>query len=1211
MTSIEEQFPIFSAEDSIRQKDWAAGTSRQCESTELIIPVGGKPEWRTVSYAPAWLKMFDEVLVNALDQMVKMSGEDPADRVTRITIGFTDGRFRVENNGRGIPCEYHKVGGCWLPELFMGRLFQSSNHVKRAGTVDEIVGGVNGIGSKIPQLLSTEFTLETYDLARKRWYYQQWRNKMTLREDPKIFRTKVTPANASLQDIPGVLAARAYPHTTVAFAPDYSHFGYTEAAPPPWQTLTDIIHTRVVLAACFVKFISPATTIVFNGVEVGTTLDTLARELFNTNCVFTAVVKPKISKDGTTAYKYPWLVTIAASSAPKKSKGSISVINGIVVRSGKHIGVIQDQIMEKIREQIMKTFNDNKITFSPAMIKKYINVMICAQIPSPNWEGQRKDTFVIDDPKKLAGYALKPEFIRAVCEGIQPLVIEQIFGSEMRKMAETVNKSDITWDKYWPAFKAGGRESSRCTLFVLEGDSAANSVTSALKNTIGMEYYGVISTQGVIINTRKESTIFPGIDGRYIKQSTKLKDNKFIQAWYGLTGMNPYAAYDPASTTYAREISRLKYGKVVLFTDQDYDGVGNIDPLMLNFARLMFPRLVEQGYFHVFESPKTRLYHCRKIYEFYNDEDLAAFIARNNLKNPNVKYYKGIGSHDRDEMQRMMKATNRSITKYIVDAETDHILESYYGVDTTPRKVELRQPLRLTSADVKKARSNNNGIPISVHIQWDAGQFQRDNIDRKLLSAIDGFNQSSRMIYNTARVEVRGKIRKVSELSGAVAGGENYAHGEDSLQTNISRKAFIAIGGRQLPMFYPHGQFGTRGSGPEGAANPRYIKIELIETYLLLYPEADYPLLEFNFEEGRRYEPKYFVPIIPMAITDNLCQPAHGWKIEIFSRDVFKIIEAVRLLIHTGNENLALPALPLATQGHTGELRNWAGKQYSCGRYEFKGSTKLIVKELPYTVWTNNYIKFLEERQSKDNRIIAPGKIKDKSTDTAIHIVVPLVPGARQLLEEYGINAFDGVEEYFGLRLSLQPHINLVGDSKQVIEFATYEKVINYWFPFRRDLYNKRIDRELEILAIKVIYYENVIRYIENSIENNMPRKSRVEQVKYLRENDYVAINKTLLFSPGFTPTDQLRESIIANGNYKYLTSLSDDDKSSEAYDDFKEKLAATHAQLTALESAAAQGKFRGARVWLNELNALEANIRLGLQTNWEFGNHNKYTYAE
>lgn len=1247
MATIEEQFPIFSAEDSIRQKDWAAGTSKVCESLELIIPVSGTPEWRMVSYAPAWLKMFDEVLVNALDQMVKMSNEQMSDRVTRITISFVEGKFRVENNGRGIPCEMHTVAGCWLPELLIGRLFQSSNHVKRTGTVDEIVGGVNGIGSKIPQLLSSEFTLETFDLTRARWYYQQWREKMTIRGEPKIFRTRAGVMNSNLPDLPAALASRAYPHTTIAFSPDYSHFGYgvggsavsgsavsgsaANTLAPNWAQLTDIIHTRVALAACFVKFVSPATTIVFNGVEIHTTLETLARDLYATDKVYTAVVKPKTTAE-TAQYKYPWNVVIAASAAPRKAKGSVSIINGIVVRSGKHIAMIQDQIMDRVKDQVMKTFNDNNINFTPAMIKKYINVMVCAQIPSPNWEGQRKDTFVIDNPKKLAGYVLRPEFIRAVCEGIQPLVIESIFGGEMRKMAESVRNKSHNWKKYWPAVKEGTRESTKCTLFVLEGDSAAVSVKNALLNTIGMDYYGVISTQGVIINARKESTIFPGVEGRYIKQSEKLKKNEFIRAWYAITGMNPYAMYDPSTSTYSREISQLNYGRIVLFTDQDYDGVGNIDPLMLNFARLMFPRLVEQGYFHVFETPKTRLFIRGKTHEFYNDEDYAAFLAANNIKSPQVQYYKGIGSHNPEQLQRMVSAANKTILRYQVDCDADAVLETYYGMDTTPRKVELSKPLAITSAEVTAIRKRLGAMPISTHIIYDAGQFQRDNIDRKLPSAIDGFNQSSRMIYHTARSEVNGKTCKVSELGGAVSKAENYAHGETSLYSNIIRKAFVAIGGRQLPMFYPHGQFGSRLGGADGAANPRYIKVELIETYPLIYPEADYSLLEFNFDDGRRYEPKYFVPIIPMAILDNLCQPAHGWKVEIYARDVFKVIESVRMFIHSDRADMPLPSLPLATQGHTGTIRTWAGKQYSVGRYELRARS-IIILELPFTVWTDPYIEELEKLRERDSRVIGAGKIINRSTDNAINIEIPLTADAMETLNTFAVNVFDGPEEYFCLRKSLHPNINLVGDSKQVIEFQTYERVINYWYPFRRKLYIDRTTRELELLALKIIWMENIIRYIEESAANNMPRKTRVAMIEHLSANNYMQINAAILKSPGFIKTEDLRSSVLCDSEglvpsesrssenksiltktttgYKYLTSLSDDDKSAESYEEYKTKLAKLRGKHDSLSTACEYGKFRGARVWLDELTALEENIRYGIKTKWEFGNHNKFTYAD
>jgi DNA gyrase/topoisomerase IV subunit B len=94
-----------------------------------------------VSFTPAFLKIFDEVLTNATDHAAR------DDTVSSIKVDFDEitGEISVWNNGSGIPVVIHKEHNIYVPELIFGHMLSGSSYndnETRTGA------GTNGIGSK-------------------------------------------------------------------------------------------------------------------------------------------------------------------------------------------------------------------------------------------------------------------------------------------------------------------------------------------------------------------------------------------------------------------------------------------------------------------------------------------------------------------------------------------------------------------------------------------------------------------------------------------------------------------------------------------------------------------------------------------------------------------------------------------------------------------------------------------------------------------------------------------------------------------------------------------------------------------------------------------------------------------------------------------------------------------------------------------------------
>ena len=166
---------------------------------------------KQITYIPGLFKIFDEALVNAIDHSVRTREDKSENSIIvkniKISINKATGIIEVFNDGNGIEIVKHGEYDIYIPEMIFGELLTSSNY-----NDDEIrtVGGVNGLGIKLANIFSKEFTIETIDHIRKKIYKQTFRDNLTIKEEPEI------------------KACQKKPYTKITFLPDYEKFGLTE-----------------------------------------------------------------------------------------------------------------------------------------------------------------------------------------------------------------------------------------------------------------------------------------------------------------------------------------------------------------------------------------------------------------------------------------------------------------------------------------------------------------------------------------------------------------------------------------------------------------------------------------------------------------------------------------------------------------------------------------------------------------------------------------------------------------------------------------------------------------------------------------------------------------------------------------------------------------------------------------------------------------------
>ena len=163
---------------------------------------GHELEYRSVEIVPGLYKIFDEILVNACDHSVR----DSSMNELKVDFDVANSKITVENNGKGIPVEMHKSEGVHVPELIFGHLLTSSNYDDGK---KKLTGGRNGYGSKLTNIFSQEFVIETCDgKGSQKRYRQTFSNNMKTIGKPVITK-----------------CLKKENWTRVTFTPDLQKFG--------------------------------------------------------------------------------------------------------------------------------------------------------------------------------------------------------------------------------------------------------------------------------------------------------------------------------------------------------------------------------------------------------------------------------------------------------------------------------------------------------------------------------------------------------------------------------------------------------------------------------------------------------------------------------------------------------------------------------------------------------------------------------------------------------------------------------------------------------------------------------------------------------------------------------------------------------------------------------------------------------------------------
>ena len=480
-------------------------------STEAYWILNGnksKFEKKNLKYSPALLKIFDEILVNAID---RNSTHPKNVSSIAVSIDKETGAVTIENNGPlgGISVRMHEKEGIWNPELVFGHLLTSTNY---DDSQKRIVGGRNGYGAKLTNIYSSEFSIVIKDHETKQTYSQKWSNNMTVCEPPKI--KKHSGATSSV---------------AVTFTPDWRRFKMSKMD----NTIYKIFQKRVWDANICT---TPNCKVKFND-------EVLPKQNFE------AYAKMHTGVDNVHCVTTDrWSVCIGPS---EDGMQQVSFVNGIcTTKGGTHVDHAASLVAAGIIEDMAK-----KIKLRPQQVKNTFAIFVKAILENPTFSSQVKSECTLKAQDFGSKFDMPKTFVKnALKTGISDELTALSKFKEMKELAKTdggARKSKITGiPKLDDANKAGTAQSSRCTLIVTEGDSAKTLAVAGL-SVVGRDHYGVFPLRGKCKNVRDAS----------VAQLTGNQEFNDLKKILGLQQGKDY-----------KDVSELRYGRLMIMTDADNDG---------------------------------------------------------------------------------------------------------------------------------------------------------------------------------------------------------------------------------------------------------------------------------------------------------------------------------------------------------------------------------------------------------------------------------------------------------------------------------------------------------------------------------------------------------------------------------------------------------------------------------------------------------------
>ena len=583
-----------------------------------------------------------EVVDNSIDEAL-------AGVCDTITINLNeDGSVTVIDNGSGIPVEKHKTTKkstleTVLTILHAGGKFHNSAY--------KVSGGLHGVGVSVVNALSTKLIAEVK------------RNKKLYRQEFSI--GKPTSELEIVEEL-----KKDETGTKITFYPDPSIF----------DTLEFDYHT---LERRFreMAFLNKGVKIIFND-------NRDKNNIKNNTFMYEGGIKSFVeyidSKKNPIHKEIIYIdevrentaVEIAIQYTDSYNETVLTFANNInTEEGGSHLSGFRSALTRTINDYGRKynLIKEKEENLSGDDVREGLTAVISVKIPNPQFEGQTKAKLGNSETRGIVDSVLSDNLSRFMEENpkISKTILDKALSARRareaaRKARDLTRKRSILDSMSLPGKLADCHESdiSLNEIFLVEGDSAGGSAKSGRDSN----YQAILSLRGKIMNVEKA-------------RLDKMLNSEEIKAMITAFGTGIGEEFD---------LSKLRYGKIIIMTDADVDGAHIMTLLLTFFFRYMKP-LIEEGHVYVAQPPLFGIKRGEKVIRYcYDENELER--ALNELgrdKNYKIARYKGLGEMNADQLwETTMDPDSRLLLQIHVEdlVEADEVFSTLMGVDVDPRR---------------------------------------------------------------------------------------------------------------------------------------------------------------------------------------------------------------------------------------------------------------------------------------------------------------------------------------------------------------------------------------------------------------------------------------------------------------------------------------------------------------------------------------------
>ena len=566
-----------------------------------------------------------------------------------VTIN-EDNSITVQDNGRGIPVDYHEKEKKSALEVVMTVLHAGGKFDKGSYKVS---GGLHGVGVSCVNALSTHMTTQVF--RNGKIYQQEYSCGHPLYSVKEVGTTDITGTRQQFWPDDTIFTETVYNYDILATR--MRELAYLNAGIK--ISLTDLRVKDEEGNAKKEIFYSE------EGLKEFVRYVDSSREHFMNDVIYI-----NTEKQGTP-------VEVAIMYNTSYNENVHSYVNNInTIEGGTHLAGFRRALTRTLKKyaEDNKMLEKAKVEIAGDDFREGLTAVISIKVAEPQFEGQTKTKLgnneVMGAVDQAVGEALT-YYLEEHPKEAKLIVDKVILAAQARiaarKARESVQRKSPMSGGGMPGKLAdcSSKDPEECELFLVEGDSAGGSA----KQGRNRAFQAILPLRGKILNVEKA-------------RLDKIYANAEIKAMITAFGTGIHDDFD---------ISKLRYHKIIIMTDADVDGA-HISTLMLTFLYRFMPELIKQGHVYLAQPPLYKLEKNKKIWYAYSDEELAQIIKEVGRDNNNkIQRYKGLGEMDAEQLwETTMDPERRILLRVNMDddvaSELDLTFTTLMGDQVEPRR---------------------------------------------------------------------------------------------------------------------------------------------------------------------------------------------------------------------------------------------------------------------------------------------------------------------------------------------------------------------------------------------------------------------------------------------------------------------------------------------------------------------------------------------